>query len=77
MNENHKEALVKVTQVIKNMPLDKFEENLKVHETGDIAYELNNAVDYEKKYNDLVNSIKYEINYHTGGNELKSMRDFL
>ena len=29
----------------------------KEHENGDIAYALNSAVDYEKKYNDLVKSI--------------------
>lgn len=75
MNEKHKEALMKVTQVIKNMPRDKFNEKLKEHENGDIAYALNGAIDYEKKYNDLVNSIKYNIEYYTGGDERKSMRE--
>lgn len=75
MNKVHKDALVRVVERIKNMPKHVFDEMLKEHENGDISYALNSAVDYEKKYNDLVASIKHRINYHTGGEEMKSMRE--
>ena len=45
------------------------------HENCDIANTLNISVDYEKKYNELVKSIKYNILNHTGGDEMKSMRE--
>lgn len=75
MNKVHKDALVRVVECIKNMPQHVFDEMLKEHENGDISDALNSAVDYEKKYNDLVKTINHNIHKHTGDDEMKSMRE--
>jgi|GEM_PF-4123071 len=77
MNKVHKDALGRVVMRIKSMPRHIFDEMLKEHENGDISYALNSVVDYEKKYNDLVKSIEHNIRNHTGGEEMKSMRESL